>query len=42
MKIKRKKGLKGIKFQHNKTLFWVIVALFVLLIGLLIVINILQ
>lgn len=34
MKLERKKGIGKIKITHNKTLFWVIILLMVLLIGL--------
>ncbi len=34
MKIERKKGIGGIKFTHNKKLFWIIIALIILLIVL--------
>jgi len=42
MKISKKKNIKKIKFSHNKHIFWIIIALFLLLIALLITINIRQ
>ena len=36
MRLERKKGVKGIKIHHNKTLFWVIIFLAAVLIGLMI------
>jgi hypothetical protein len=38
MRIIRKKGLDKIKIQHNKKLFWIIIALIILLIVLIILI----
>ena len=39
MEIKRKKGVKKIRIEHNKTLFWIIIALIFFLIILLIYTN---
>ena len=39
MKIKRKEGVKRIKIEHNKTLFWIIILLIIAFIVLLFYIN---
>ena len=39
MKIKRKEGLTGVKFEHNRALFWIIILLLALLIGILVYIR---
>jgi len=40
MKITKKEGLKGIRIKHNKTLFWIIIALLILLILLIVYIRV--
>jgi len=39
MKVDRKEGLTGVKVEHNRTLFWIIIALLVVLIAMLIYIK---
>ena len=39
MKIKRKEGLSEIKLEHNRVLFWLIIVLLAVLIGLLIYVR---
>jgi putative hemolysin len=34
MQISKKHGLRGIRVEHNKTLFWIIIFLLIILIGI--------
>lgn len=42
MRVEKKEGLKKVKFHHNKKLFWVIVFVFIVLIGVVIALIILK